>query len=195
MTIGSLNGKGLYVALGGMLLLVIVRYAFFEGGTAVVAPVESVPMAEKRLEDLRRKAATVPGKEAVLKQRMAELEIREKGLIKGDTAAQVQAHLLDLVQHTATAEGFDARGTETPPQPKLLGKDYGEVTVAKSFTCGIDQLVNFLAAIGDQPELVATTEIHIAGTQDKKKNLRVRLVLSGVVTKKLIPEKKGLASF
>src|SRR5438067_1728015 len=59
----------------------------------VVTPVDSVDHAEKLLTELRKKAATVPGKEAVLKQVSGELSQREKGLIKGDTAAQEQAQL------------------------------------------------------------------------------------------------------
>ena len=42
---------------------------------------------------LRRQAATLPGKEAVLKQVSLELAEREKGLIPGDTAEQAQAQL------------------------------------------------------------------------------------------------------
>ena len=35
----------------------------------------------------------------------------------------------------------------------------------------------------------------MTGGNDKKKNVQVRLSLSGVVPKKLVPEKKGLAGF
>jgi hypothetical protein len=35
----------------------------------------------------------------------------------------------------------------------------------------------------------------VAGGNDKKKNVQVRLSLSGVVPKKLVPEKKGVATF
>ena len=59
------------------------------------------------------------------------------------------------------------------------------------FTCAIEQLVNFLAALANESAILATSEIHISGGSDKKKNLQVRLSLSGVVPRKLVPVRKG----
>jgi hypothetical protein len=64
-----------------------------------------------------------------------------------------------------------------------------------TFTCGIDQLVNLLAALANEPEILATNQIQVTGGNDKKKNLQVRLNLSGVVPRKLVPEKKGVGTF
>ena len=176
-------------------VLIVLRLGVFQGGDApVVAPTESIPVAEQRLERLRRLAATVPGKEAVLKQAAAELDAREAGVLKADTAAQVQAQLLDTIRQAATANGIDARGAEElRVQP--LASDYGEVSVVETFTCGIEQLVNLLADLANRPQIMATNEISISGGNDKKKNVQVRLSLSGVVSKNLVPQKKGLASF
>jgi hypothetical protein len=186
----------LFVLLGGLLLIVVLRFGVYGDRQAqVVPPSESVPAAEKRLERLRQVAATVPGKEAVLKQALAELGTREKGILKADTAAQAQAQLLNVIHTIAAANGIDARGAEGFPAPKPLAKDYGEVSVPVTFTCGIDQLVNFLAAIANEPDILATNAIQVTGGNDKKKNVQVRLSLSGVVPKKLVPEKKGVASF
>jgi len=137
---------------------VLAKYGVFSGSdsSASVAAVDSVPLAEKRLELLRKKAATVPGREAVLKTGEAGLLEREKGIVLADTAQEAGAHLLETLHATAAANGFDARGANTLPQPKPLGKDYGQVSVGQDFTCGIDQLVNFLAAIAKQPEILAT---------------------------------------
>jgi hypothetical protein len=176
-------------------LLILLRLGVFQSGdSAVVAPTESIPVAEQRLERLRKLAATVPGKEAVLKQANAELESREAGVLKADTAAQAQAQLLDAIRQAATANGIDARGAEEM-RVQALATDYGEVSVTQSFTCGIEQLVNLLADVANRPQLLATKEIGISGGNDKKKNVQVRLSLSGVVSKKLVPQKKGLASF
>jgi hypothetical protein len=161
----------------------------------VVAPSESIPAAENRLQRLRQIAGTVPGKEAMLKQASAELESREKGILKADTAAQAQAQLLNVIHTLAAANGIDARGAEGFPAPKPLAADYGEVSVPVTFTCGIDQFVNFLAALANEPEILATNEIQVTGGNDKNKNLLVRLSLSAVVSRKLVPEKKGLAAF
>ena len=196
MTVGTLDRRTLLVLLGGLLLIAVLRFGVYgDRPTQVVAASESIPAAENRLERLRRVAATVPGKEALLKQAAAELESREKGILKADTAAQAQAQLLNVIHTIAAANGIDARGAEGFPPPKPLAADYGDVSVPVTFTCGIDQLVNFLAALANEPEILATDEIQIAGGNDKKKNVQVRLTLSGVVPRKLVPEKKGLAAF
>jgi hypothetical protein len=196
MTVGTLDRRTLFVLLGGLLVIAVLRFGVYGDRQAqVVAPSESVPAAENRLERLRQIASTVPGKEAMLKQASAELETRETGILKADTAAQAQAQLLNLIHTLAAANGIDARGAEGFPAPKPLATDYGEVSVPVTFTCGIDQLVNFLAALANQPEILATNEIQVTGGNDKRKNLQVRLSLSGVVPRKLVPEKKGLASF
>jgi hypothetical protein len=62
-----------------------------------------------------------------------------------------------------------------------------------SFVCGIEQLVNLLAALANnQPQILATNEISVVGGSDKKKNIQVRLTLSALVPRKLIP-KRGAA--
>jgi hypothetical protein len=196
MTVGTLDRRTIAVLIGGLLLIAVLRFGVYgDRPTQVVAPSESIPAAENRLQRLRQIAGTVPGKEAMLKQASAELESREKGILKADTAAQAQAQLLNVIHTLAAANGIDARGAEGFPAPKPLAADYGEVSVPVTFTCGIDQFVNFLAALANEPEILATNEIQVTGGNDKNKNLLVRLSLSAVVSRKLVPEKKGLAAF
>lgn len=196
----NLRKKLLYGTAGALLLSVLARYGAFGGGdsSAAAVAVDSVPAAERRLEILRRKAATVPGKEAVLRQVSGELQSREKGIVQAGSAELARAHLMELLHGVAAANGFDASGAENLPQPKMLGKDYGQVSVGVNFTCGIDQLVNFLAAIANEPEILATDGITITapGGQNKNKNIQVRMVFSGVIPKNLVPQqKKGVTTF
>ena len=79
MTVGTLDRKTISVLLGGLAVIAILRYGVYgDRPVAVAAPIDSVPVAEKRLDLLRQKAATVAGKEAVLKQASQELAAREK---------------------------------------------------------------------------------------------------------------------
>ena len=195
MTVGSLDRRTLTILLGGLLIVLVLRFGFYRDDAApVVAASDSIPLTERRLERVREMAATVPGKEAVLKQAAAELQTRETGILKADTAPQAQAQVQDLIRRVASANGIDARGAEEL-RVKALANDYGEVSVAVTFSCAIEQLVNFLAALANEPEMLATNEINITGGTDKNKNVQVRLSLSGVVPKKLVPEKKGAAAF
>jgi hypothetical protein len=194
--VGTLDRRKLVVLVAGLVLLAIVlaRQTRNNSVAPVVAATDSIPSAERRLELLRKLAATVPGKEAVLQQARAELQGREVGILKADTAPQAQAQLMDVIRRVAVANGIDARGAEEL-RMRPLANDYGEVLVAVTFTCGIEQFVNFLAALANESQIIATDEINVTGGNDKKKAVQVRLSLSGVVPKKLIPAKRGVAVF
>ena len=158
------------------------------------AATDSVEMAEKKLAKLRILAATVPGKELLLKQADEQLAAKETGVIQAQTAQQAQAQLLQVIRELGKKEDIDARGGELGPI-RPLGDDYGEVSVTVSFECRIEQLVNFLADLSREPEIVIPSEERITTGNPKEKTMGVRMVLAGLVAKKLVPEKKGLGRF
>jgi hypothetical protein len=51
-----------------------------------------------------------------------------------------------------------------------------------------------MADLANRPELLATSDIRVAAANPKEKTVSVRLGLSGVVPRKLVPVKKGPAS-
>jgi hypothetical protein len=57
------------------------------------------------------------------------------------------------------------------------------------FECRVEQLVNVLAAIAALPELIATRDVQITAANPKDKTVRVRLTVTGVVPKSLLPDK------
>jgi hypothetical protein len=166
------------------------------GSVKISAPVENVDRTETRLAMLRRQAATLPGKEAVLKQVSLELAAREKGLIQGDTAEQAQAQLLQIVKRVAQQQvpPLDLGQVELG-RPRPFGTAYGQVSVSITVTCRIEDLVNYLAALSAQPELTATEEIRFGTSHPKQKTMPVRLTISGLVAKRLVPVRKGLSDF
>lgn len=197
MTTGTLDKRLIYLLAVSAAVALVLRFGVYGDNTAqgVVAASETIPQAEQRLDQLRRISGTVEGKEAVKKQAEAELAVREKGLIQADTEAQARAQLLELTTNIARSNGIDTHGMDDYRSKPVSG-DYGEIWVTVSFTCGIEQLVNFMAALANQPQILATNEIHVSGGHDKKKNVQVRLSVSGVVARKLLPaEKKGQAAF
>jgi hypothetical protein len=193
LEVGSVDRRTLIVLVCGVALILILRFGVWGGGPeSAVAPTDSIPMAEKRLARLRQLAATVPGKEELVKHAQAELNDREQGILRADTEAQAQAQLLEITQTIAKSNGIDARGSQgLSGQP--IGDDYGEISYTVEFTCGIEQLVNLLTALGNQPAILATNEINVSGGNDKKKNVHVRLTVSAIVPRKLIP-KRGAAA-
>jgi Type II secretion system (T2SS), protein M subtype b len=163
------------------------------GSAKVVAPSETVERDEKRIAVLRTALATVDGKQAVLKQVSSELAEREKGLIPGDTAEQAQAQLLQIMRRLAKAQNppLDIRQAELG-QPRSYGDAYAKVTVSVSLDCRIDDLLNLLAALSAQPEIIATDELRCNAANPKSKSMPVRLTVSGLVPRRLVPEKKGI---
>jgi hypothetical protein len=204
MTVSNRDRRALFI-LAGVLVLGGIYYWYSNSSsspsstgssTKISAPVDSVDRTQKRLAMLRRQAATLPGKEAVLKQVSLELAEREKGLIPGDTAEQAQAQLLQIIKRVAQQQ--------TPPlevgqvelgRPRPFGSAYGQVSVSITVTCRIEDLVNFLAALSAQPELTATEEIRFGTSHPKQKTMPIRLTLSGLVARRLVPARKGLADF
>jgi hypothetical protein len=194
MTTGTLDRRTLLVLVAGVLLVLVLRFVVMaDKRPEVLAAYDSVPLAETRLAKLRAAVSTVPGKEKVDKQAAAELATREKGMIRADTAAQAQAQLLEIIRRVGKDDGIDVRGAEEM-KVRPLADDYGEVVVAVSFTCRIEQFINFMTDLANRPEMVATSDIRVAASNPKEKTVQVRLGLSGVVPRKLVPQKKGPAS-
>lgn len=195
MTLTSRDKRALLI--GGplfVILMVSILATRREPATPIAAADETVPQAERKLAKLRQLAATVPGKEELLKHVAAELATREKGMIVADTAQQAQAQIQQILRKVGATESIEVRGAEFGVV-KPLGTDYGEAPVSVAFDCGIEQLVDLLAKLGSQPEMLGTSEIRVTSINAKDKKINVRLTVSGVVSKKLVPEKKGLASF
>ena len=194
MKLGTRDRRALALLGAAVAVMLVWRFAATRPADTVEAAVDSAPLAEKRLARLRQIAVTVPGKQAAADQAARQLAAKEKGMIRAETAQQAQAQLLQIARRIGKAENIDARGGEFGPI-RRLGDHYGEVTVSLSFDCRIEQLVNFLAALTSEPELLATTEIQISSGNVKEKILGVRLAISGVVPRELAPERKGAVSF
>lgn len=157
-----------------------------------VGVVTSSPQAEKRVARLRKLAAAVPARQQILKKVDDELTAREKGMISAETAPQAQAQLLQIARRVAQAQQPPIlfRGTEFQP-PRPFGDAYGEVVMTVSFECGIEQIVNFLSDVSNQPELVAVSDVQFTQVSTKQKLVPARITFTGVVPRKLVPEKKA----
>jgi len=163
-----------------------------EQAVVVAASVDSVSLAENQLAKLREAAATVPQKQEILKQVSGDLALREKGIIIADTAQQAQSQIIQILRKLGHDENprVEMRSQEFGVV-RPLGDIYGEVLVTVQIDCGIDQLVNILVGLAARPELVATNELRVTSASPKDKMIGVRLTVSGVVPRKLVPGKKG----
>jgi hypothetical protein len=163
---------------------------------ATVAPAagaDSASSAERLLDRLRQTAAAVPQKQAILESVQAELDQREEKFITGDTAAQAQAQLLQNLRRLCASANppIEVRNVELGSVVPL-GDYYGAANVAILIDCPIEQLVNLLTAIASQPELIYTSELRLTSQNNpKEKTVGVRIGVTGVVSRALIPGKPG----
>ena len=133
-----------------MLLSIIYWFATSgPSGTAnakVVAPIDSVDRAEKVLTNLRNQAATVPGKEAVLKQVATELastglpaellslELTESALIDGNPTTE---RTLNQLTEIGIQLGLDDFGTGFSSLAYLKRFPIDFVKIDRTFTDGL----------------------------------------------------------
>jgi hypothetical protein len=184
----------LMLLIPSVLAALFLRYVVFtDDAPTPAAGADNIAMAQQRDSRLRQIVTLLPAREAIAKQTASDLADRERGMIQAATAAQAQAALLEIARRVGKGEQIDVRGGDFGA-PKQFG-DYGLVYATVTFECRIEQLVNFLAGLSHQPELVVPAEERIASANSKEKAMSVRMVLAGVVPKKLVPEKKGLGSF
>lgn len=195
MTISTRDRYMLMLLGAASVVAALLYFVILPDGSAPAAQVVSLNSAQlrQRVALLRQTAAALPVREALLKQTDADLADRERGIIQAATAAEAQAQLILTAQRVGKANDLDVRGSDSAT-PRAFG-DYGIVYATITFDCHIEQVLNFLADLTREQELIVPSEERIASGNPKDKTMTVRMVLAGVVAKKLIPEKKGLGAF
>src|SRR5580698_8748562 len=195
MTLTSRDQKALAILAAAVALGALLEFVVLPDKSAPAAVAVSLSSAQlrQRLTLLRQTAAVLPVREAFLKQSSADLADRERGIIPGDTAAQAQSELLQTATRVGKANQLDVRSGDFGA-PKAFG-DYAIVYATVSFDCHPEQLLNFLADLTREQELIVPSEERIVSGNPKEKTMTVRMVLAGVVAKKLIPEKKSAGAF
>lgn len=196
MTVSERDRRALILLVAALAVMGVLYYISGNpsaGVASVSVSQDSIALAQRRLVRMRQIAATVPAREAAMKQIAADLSDRERGVIQADTSAQAQAALLETARRIGKNDDIDVRGGDFGA-PKTFG-DYGLVYATITFECRIEQLVNFLSDLSREPQLIVPSEERIGASNAKDKTMNVRMVLAGVVPKKLIPAKKGLAAF
>jgi Type II secretion system (T2SS), protein M subtype b len=196
VTISDRDRRALIGLAAVAVLIVIWRFATESSGTStVVAAADSIPMAERRLTKLRQIAAAIPGKQQILDQVSPELALRERGIVEAESAQQAQAQLMQVLRRIGRAQTppLDFKNVELG-QLRPFGDHYGEVLVSVSFDAGIEQLLNLMADITAEKQLIATNEVRVSAAHPKQKTLPVRLTVSGIVRRQLMPKKGNIGS-
>ena len=196
MTLAPRGRKALLILGAAVCVFALLYFVILPTGNTAAAPQATSlnsTQLRQRVALLRQTAAALPVREALLKQVDADLADRERGIIQAGTAAEAQSELLQTAQRVGKGNDLDVRSGELGA-PKAFG-EYGIVYATISFDCHVEQLLNFLADLTREQELIVPSEERITSANAKEKTMTVRIVLAGIVAKKLIPEKKGLGAF
>jgi len=199
MTLTSRDKRALAIlAVAAALMLVVWLWPADTGAVEVVSESGSTATLDQRLERVRRLAAEVPAKQRELERLQTELAKFEAGMIRTETGQQAQEEMLQVLRRIASNQvpPLDFNSEEIG-QLRPIGKNsqYGEALVTVSFVGAIEQLVNLLADLTAQSELVVTEELRITPLKAKEKTLRIRLTVAGLIPRDLVPKQGGLASF
>ena len=92
-----------------------------------------------------------------------------------------------LVGDLLTAEGVAMEGSRFGTVA-LEAKDYAQVPLVVDFTCGVEQLVNLLAAVANAPQLLTTRDLRVRPANREVKALRVQLTVAGYLPAERTPD-------
>jgi Tfp pilus assembly protein PilO len=172
------------IVLGAALAVMAAVYFWPEPKVETVgASVSTVEQAAARLDRVRQEAAQLSVRTEALKQSREQLAALEKGLLAGESAAQIQAQLLQVFRRVARAQSpaLDIRQSSFG-RTQPFG-DYAQVTLSATLECRIEQLVNLIADLASQPELLSLEELHINAANAKEKTIGVQLVVAGLANR------------
>ncbi|HEU5020565.1 MAG TPA: hypothetical protein VFT60_01695 [Bryobacteraceae bacterium] len=195
MNLSKRDRTALTILGAALCVFLLLQYVILPENSASASAAVSMSADQLRLRvgRLRQIAASLPVREALLKQTDADLADRERGIVQAGTAAEAQSEVLQAAQRIGKANQLDVHSGEFPA-PRPFG-DYAIVYANVSFECHIEQLLNFLADLTREPQLIVPSDERITATNPKDKTMTVRMTLAGVVAKKLLPEKKGIRGF
>ena len=155
----------------------------------------SVEAAEQKLRLARARAGRGPLVEAEAKSARESLEGLEKGLLQSENAALAKAEMRQIVEDLLRAEGI-AMQSAVFAAVERQGEHYAVVPVVVDVSCRIEQLVNWLAAVGNAPKLLATRMIRVNSANKDTKAVKARVTVAGFLpvarTPELIEDESGL---
>ena len=169
------------------------QYVPSGGDSTAVVSSSSIQAAERRLrrlQDLARQKTRVAGEAEAASKALAD---SEKGLLPGSTPALASAEMQQTMKSMLQAQGIAMQSSDFGAV-KAAGEDYAQVPLTVSFTCGIEQWINLMAAIRNAPQVLATQEVRVSPGDTKNKAIQVRMVVAGYIPASIAATAKGAGS-
>lgn len=175
---------GAAVALFLVLQLDVLAPSSAGGSSASGAALDAL---EQRLQLAQVQARQRPLTEAELSAAQKRLAKVEGRLLESADPALAQAEMRSVVGQLLDAEGIPLRASRFSPV-KLEQDLYAQVPLVVEFTCGIEQMVNFMAAVANSSRLLATRDIRIRPDKPEVKSVNVTMTVAGFLPMDRAPE-------
>lgn len=175
---------GVAVALFLLLQLDMFAPGSSSGSAASGAALDAL---EQRLQLAQVQARQRPLTEAELSAAQRRLEKIESRLLESADPALAQAEMRSLVGQLLETEGIPLQSSRFSPV-KLEQDRYAQVPLVVEFTCGIEQMVNFMAALANSSRLLATRDIRIRPDKPEVKSIAVTMTVAGFLPMSRAPE-------
>lgn len=148
---------------------------------------ESLEGIERQFRLTRARAGRVPLVQAQAKTVQENLERMEKGLLASQNVALAQAEMRQILERSLQAEDIvmaNARFVSAESK----NDHYAAVPITVNFSCRIEQLVNWVAAVGNASQLLSTIKIRIDSPNSDSKTVRVTATVAGFLPVSRAPE-------
>ena len=176
----------LMIAAGAAALFLIVQFGVFPLLDRSAEGEVVVPQKESALRRDQRLLAQAEGEQARIAVAQDRLKALEAGLLESPSPSLANAEWQRLVGQLADSKGIELGSSEFL-RTQDLGSGYALVTGRVQFRCRLDQLVDFLVAVGSAPKLLAVTGMALSAVQgDPEKRLTVELTI-GAATRAVAP--------
>jgi hypothetical protein len=146
----------------------------------------SLESLEQRYLLAKQVSALRPAEEDYATELRRVIGTVESRMLRSATPALAQAEIRSLVTGLLRAEGVDSPRSEFGGAPRDDGH-YEAVALDLEFTCRIEQLVDFMAAMANARPILATRTIEITSPGSAAGQVQVRLSLEGYLRARTRP--------
>ena len=148
---------------------------------------ESLEVIERQFRLTRARAGRIPLVQAQAKTVQENLERMEKGLLASQNIALAQAEMRQILERSLQAEDIVMENARFVSAERK-NDHYAAIPITVNFSCRIEQLVNWVAAVGNSSQLLSTIKIRIDSPNSDSKTVRVTATVAGFLPASRAPE-------
>lgn len=150
-------------------LILVLHFGLLPWLEEAPEPGKAVEERELILQRYQRLTTMAGSEQTRLAAAQERLKNTEAGLLESPSASLASAEWQRLVRELADAKGVQLSSSEVL-RTQELSPDYALVVGRVQFGCRLDQLVDFLAALGTSPKLVSVRRMRLLAMPSSARN-------------------------